>query len=94
MSDSKKKTPSARVIAALWLQKQIDGPEAIQTLTGEVLTSLAESRVSDDKAEKVAEHVQKIGKGLLARLTKIIQAYKNPKTRSGSVPPNFKKKGT
>lgn len=85
----KKKTPSARVIAAMWLLKTLqtyraEGEE--DTLTPEALKKLADSRVNDKKAAKVVEQIDKIAAKLVQRMQLVVDKFE------GKAPPPKPKK--
>ena len=73
---AKKKTPSPKVIGSMWVLAQLDtrGGER-KTLQAEGLSEMCESRVSDDKAEKVVEMIEKITATFVARLKKVMDKY-------------------
>lgn len=88
------KTPSARVIAAMWLQDQLSVSVQASTLEPKSLTALAESRVSDEKAAKVREQIDKLAGKFIKRVDKIVEKFDNPtpaKHKPKPPPPRAKK---
>jgi len=72
---TKQRTPSARVIAAMWLKQQIE-----EGLCPDALTECSGSRVTERKINKIREQMFKIaGKGTLVRIDRIVDGFKNPK---------------
>ena len=93
----KKKTPSARVIAAMWLLDALGADRADRadraddytsvSLEPAALTKLADSRVSQAKALKVVEQVVKITAKLRERMQKAVDKFNGV-----GAPPKPKKK--
>lgn len=85
-----KKTPSARVIAAMWLITALDTASAddytTRGLSEQELTTLADSRVSTKKAKDVITQVDKIAGRLRARAQAIVDKFE------GKTPPKTKPK--
>lgn len=79
----KKKTPSARVIAALWLLRALktDDTGEGSTLTAGALKELAGSRVNEKKADKVVEQIYKIAAKLVQRMQLVVDKFE------GKAPP-------
>lgn len=74
-----KKTPSARVIAAMWLIDVLDTSNtddySDRGLGENALTNLASSRVSTKKAGDVVTHIDKIAGRLRARAQAIVDKF-------------------
>jgi len=86
----RKKTPSARVIAAMWIVQQLTDDGQAPTLTSEALSELADSRVNDKKAGKVDQYLNKLAGKFIERMAKIVGRFENspakkaaPKAKTG-----------
>lgn len=79
----KKKTPSARVIAALWLLRALKTDDVGEgsTLAAGSLKELAGSRVNEKKADKVVEQIDKIAAKLVQRMQLVVDKFE------GKAPP-------
>lgn len=72
------KTPSPRVIAAKWFLKQMDADGNSEELEAHNLSLLCGSRVSDQKAVKVREQLDKLSKKFHERMQKIVDKFNSP----------------
>ena len=81
MSETKKKTPSARVIAAKWIIQQLDASVYAESLEPAGLTALAGSRVNDKKSDKVCDYADKLAGKFLERMQKIVDKFESPPTK-------------
>lgn len=70
------RAPTPHVLAAMWLMAQIDhkGGGAAQA-TPEAFTHLTGSAVSEAKAEKIRDHIDKVSVVLRKKLRRIIDRY-------------------
>ena len=92
MAETKKKTPSARVIAAKWLLNQLDGDVQAETLENSSLASLADTRVNDKKGESSRDQIGKIAGKFIERLEKIVCKFEAPPAGATKKAPPKKKK--
>jgi hypothetical protein len=90
----RKRIPSARVIAAQWVLRQLDeNVQSSSELSAAAFAELAKSRVNEKKADKVRKQIDKLIGRLLGRLDNILDRFENPSPRKGkSVPPKHKAK--
>lgn len=82
----RKKTPSARVIAAMWIVRQLDDAGYAPTLTPEALSELAGSRVNGKKSDKVDEYLRKLAGKFIDRMAKIVDRFENPPPKAAKKP--------
>lgn len=78
----KRRTPTAKVLAALWVIHQL-GVDSTQEERAELLTSLYDSKVSPAKADKVLEQYNKLTDKLLTRMQAVVDRFENPPVKSG-----------
>jgi len=72
----KKKMPSPKVIGSMWVLASLDtrGGER-KSLQAEGLSELCEKKITDEKAEKVVEMIDKITATFVARVKKAVDKY-------------------
>lgn len=75
---AKKKTPSPRVIAAKLLVNVCEGPYFRSA--GE-MGEIADTKVSEEKREKVIQHLNKLTEKFQKQIKKIIANFENPPPR-------------
>jgi hypothetical protein len=73
-----KKTPSPRVIAAMWISDQLSIRVNAGSLEPGSLSSMAQSRVNAAKAEKVKTFIDKLAGKFIERMEKIVSKFENP----------------
>lgn len=80
---AKKRTPSPRYIAARLLTNVTEAPFF---RTKEEISELVESKVSDEKRDKVMKQVEKLTASFNARVKKIIDNFERPPVRRRKPP--------
>lgn len=71
----KKKTPTARVLAAKWLLGQLDTDSNYDSLSPGAIGQLGETRVNEKKAEQVKAQLAKMAGKFVDRMKAIVDKF-------------------
>ncbi len=81
---AKKKMPSPKVIGSMWILASLDTRSGERkSLQAEGLSELCEKKITDEKAEKVVEMIDKLTATYVARVKKAVDKYNGVAETSG-----------
>ncbi len=92
MAESKRRPPTPRVIAAMWVLQQLR-THGSQSLSPQELSSLTESKVNAVKVLKVLGHAGKLTGKFIERMRNIVDKYENPPPRDPDKKIGFARQG-